>query len=63
MSERRTVHEVVISDLVPFSPDSTNELRVSHRPLADDEERGVGCMLSQDRENLRRVLRIGTVIE
>ena len=53
----------VIADIVALGEDPSHEIGIGLRVLADDEEARANVLLLQDIENLRRPVRIGTVVE
>ena len=55
--------EGVQTDLRPRRRDGPDDVRVAGRAGADHEERGGDVVLGQDREDLRRPLRVRSVVE
>ena len=53
----------VIANIVALGEYPSHEIGIGLRVLADDEEARANVLLLQDIENLRRPVRIGTVVE
>jgi hypothetical protein len=63
MAQSRTIHEVVIADLVSCCFDTENHFRVTEGPLANEEKGCLGVVLAQNLEDLRCEGRVWTIIE
>jgi hypothetical protein len=63
MAQSRTVHEVVIADLVSGSFYTGNHFRVTEGPLANQEEGCLGVVPLENLEDLGREGRVWAIIE
>ena len=63
MVQSRAVPEVVVADLVSGSFDTGSHLRMAERPLANQEEGGLGVVTLENLENLGRERGVWAIIE